>query len=383
MKLRILVMLVLLLIVAVASIGFSGVQQNRTFVSVDGPSLNAKMETAIRLGRSNSSTPFWTAYTFDVRPGISVDAERRNFNGQTMLFSDTSIAIGTVNGITAETRNLGVFLLHEQNNGNLTRVEIYNLDRKREYSGYPVYWLGRAGNEESLTYLRSLINPDQSTRISENLVVSIALHDDMRTAGILKDFIHNSTRQRMRSTAVFWLGQIGGEQQFLMDIVKNERENTEVRKEAALSIGVSKDKNSILALQKLYGDVTSHEVKEQIIFAAYANDDDRESLNFLIKTGESDSDREMRRKAIFWLGQKASQRTRETMGSDGKDADPETEVQKQAVFAVSQRRRDEAVPLLIKIARTHPKAEVRKQAIFWLGQIDDERALELFKEILK
>ncbi|HEY7545374.1 MAG TPA: HEAT repeat domain-containing protein [Blastocatellia bacterium] len=50
---------------------------------------------------------------------------------------------------------------------------------------------------------------------------------------------------------------------------------------------------------------------------------------------------------------------------------------------MSQRPKDEAVPLLIKIARTHSKPEVRKQAIFWLGQTGDERALEFFKEILK
>src|SRR6267154_1333860 len=176
MKFRIMLVVALTLFAAGAS--FSGNQQDRSFVTVDGPSLKAKMDTAIRLGRSNSSTPFWTAYTFDVRPGISVDAERSNFNGRTMSFSDTSIAIGTTNGMTAETRNLGVFLLREQNNGNITRVEVYNLDRRREYSGYPVYWLGRAGNEESLSFLRSLINPDQSTRVSENLVVSISLHDD-------------------------------------------------------------------------------------------------------------------------------------------------------------------------------------------------------------
>jgi len=34
------------------------------------------------------------------------------------------------------------------------RMEVYNLERKREYAGYPVYWLGRANNEESLNYLR-------------------------------------------------------------------------------------------------------------------------------------------------------------------------------------------------------------------------------------
>jgi HEAT repeat protein len=63
-------------------------------------------------------------------------------------------------------------------------------------------------------------------------------------------------------------------------------------------------------------------------------------------------------------------------------SDDDTEVQKQAVFAISQRPRDEAVPLLIKIAKTHSKPAVRKQAIFWLGQTGDERALEFFKEVL-
>ena len=65
---------------------------------------------------------------------------------------------------------------------------------------------------------------------------------------------------------------------------------------------------------------------------------------------------------------------------DSSDAD--TEVQKQAVFAISQRPKDESVPLLIKIAKTHASPAVRKQAIFWLGQTGDERAVDFFKEIL-
>ena len=90
----------------------------------------------------------------------------------------------------------------------------------------------------------------------------------------------------------------------------------------------------------------------------------------------------MRKQALFWLGQRAGQRSLEVLGNVVEKTDDDTEVQKQAVFAISQRPRDEAVPVLIKIARTHPKAEVRKQAMFWLGQTGDERALEFFKEIL-
>ena len=64
------------------------------------------------------------------------------------------------------------------------------------------------------------------------------------------------------------------------------------------------------------------------------------------------------------------------------DQDPDTDVKKKAVFALSQLPKDEGVPLLIKVARTNPNPEVRKQAMFWLGQSKDARATDFFAEIL-
>ena len=58
------------------------------------------------------------------------------------------------------------------------------------------------------------------------------------------------------------------------------------------------------------------------------------------------------------------------------------EIQKQAVFALSQHRDDDAVPLLIRIARAHRDPEIRKTAMFWLGQTEDARAVAFFEEIL-
>jgi HEAT repeat protein len=66
-------------------------------------------------------------------------------------------------------------------------------------------------------------------------------------------------------------------------------------------------------------------------------------------------------------------------------ADPrgDREIRKQAVFALSQRERNEGVPALIRVARTNPDPELRKTALFWLGQSEDPRALDLFEEILR
>jgi HEAT repeat protein len=64
------------------------------------------------------------------------------------------------------------------------------------------------------------------------------------------------------------------------------------------------------------------------------------------------------------------------------DGGADREVRESAVFALSQRPRDEGVPALIRIAKQNPDPELRRKAIFWLGQSDDPRALTLFEELL-
>jgi HEAT repeat protein len=65
------------------------------------------------------------------------------------------------------------------------------------------------------------------------------------------------------------------------------------------------------------------------------------------------------------------------------EQDPDTEVKKKAVFALSQLPKDEGVPLLIKVARTNKNPAVRRQAMFWLGQSKDPRAIDFFADVLK
>lgn len=361
--------------------------QREGFIPVEGTNLRSKIDLAVRQGRAKQ-TRFWTAYSFDVRPGVAVDVEIRDGHGSTTIFSGTSVSVGS----NIETRNLGVFALHEPSDGSIVRVEVYNLDRSREYGGYPVYWLGRAANEESLSFLKGFVESNQIGDATKHSIVAIALHDDPRVGGMLEDFVRQSKVEKVRTSAVFWLGQIPGHTPFLVDLVRNQQESTKLRKEAAFAIGVSKEPGAIAALEALYPTAGDREVKRQIIFAASINNSDKrstsanrnndEGVDFLIKVAESDPDRELRKQALFWLGQTAGKRGLEVLGNVVEKSDDDTEVQKQAVFAISQRPKEEAIPLLIKIAKTHSKPAVRKQAMFWLGQTGDERALEFFKEIL-
>lgn len=74
--------------------------------------------------------------------------------------------------------------------------------------------------------------------------------------------------------------------------------------------------------------------------------------------------RRTRRQAVFWLGQAAGDVATRGLTDLVDDAAVDRAVKEQAVFALSQRPRDEGVPALIRVARTHRDREVRRKALF-------------------
>src|ERR1044072_4262033 len=103
----------------------------QSFTAVEGADLMSKLEAAQARARTRQ-TPYWSAYTFDVRPGVAIDPEVREFRGNMNQIGDTTVFVGTTpDGLPVETRSLAVFLLREPVGNQITRLEIYNLERKR------------------------------------------------------------------------------------------------------------------------------------------------------------------------------------------------------------------------------------------------------------
>jgi hypothetical protein len=96
----------------------------------------------------------------------------------------------------------------------------------------------------------------------------------------------------------------------------------------------------------------------------------------------ADVPRGTRNQSVFWLGQAAGDAATAGLKDIVTDNSVDREVRESAVFALSQRPREEGVPALIAVARTNRDPEIRKKALFWLGQSHDPRALDLFEEIL-
>jgi hypothetical protein len=121
---------------------------------------------------------------------------------------------------------------------------------------------------------------------------------------------------------------------------------------------------------------------EKAIFPATLADSADIWPAFLRIARNSDLPRGTRTQTVFWLGQAAGDAATQNLKDIVVDNGVDREVRESAVFALSQRPREEGIPALIAVARTNKDPEIRKKALFWLGQSHDPRALDLFEELL-
>jgi len=349
----------------------------QSFTAVEGADLMSKLDSARDRARAKQSA-YWSAYAFDVRSGVAVDAAIREFHGSINTMGDTSVFVGTTaDGQTVETKNLAVFLLRDASN-QITRMEIYNLERKREYSGYPVYWLGRANNEESLNYLRALAAAAPLDALSERAVLGIALHDDQRVGGMLKSFVSTSPNQKIRSNAVYWLGQVGGETAFLASLVKNESEDRKLRRTAAYSIGQGHDRDVMTTVKSLYEEVKIVEIRQGLINAAGDADDKQTAFTFLLNIAKNDADWESRRSAVRNLGRfQREDAIDELMKIFTNDTN--LDIKRTALRALAETKSPRAQARLLEVAKTDANPELRKQAIRVMSERGESAVDDLFK----
>ncbi|MBC7932438.1 MAG: HEAT repeat domain-containing protein [Rubrivivax sp.] len=358
-----------------------GAIQTPKFTPVEGADLKSKMDDAARRAKATGQTPFWTAYGFDVRPGVAVDPGGIEFQGSMQSMGDTSVFIGTSNGVAVETPDLAVFILREPGRGDaaITRMEVYNLRRLREYSGYPVYWAGRAGNEESLTYLRGFAESSQKPALQERATLAIALHDDARVRPLLKGLVSSSRSVQVRSTAVFWLGRSGGEVPYLAGIVRDDKEDKDLRETAAHAIGASRDREALDTLQSLYATLKIGDVRKAIIHAVADNENREAAYAFLLKVARSDPEGDARAQAVHRIGdgwgEAAIDELMKIYASDR-----EEDVRQSVIHVLADMAGARAEGKLVEIARGDRSSEMRQQAIHRLGERGTESS---FAELTK
>lgn len=125
----------------------------------------------------------------------------------------------------------------------------------------------------------------------------------------------------------------------------------------------------------------SGKIAEQAIFPATLADSVTPWPRLLKLARNEDRPSAVRKQAVFWVGQAASEEATKGLADVVEDDSGDREVRKAAVFALSQQKSN-GVESLLRIARENKDKEIRKQAIFWLGQSKDPRALDFFESVL-
>lgn len=218
--------------------------------------------------------------------------------------------------------------------------------------GQPLFWMETSDDAASLALLRRLYADVAEDDLREDLLGAIALHDNRREAlAFLRAVLAGRDGADVRSQAAFWIGQVD-------------------------------DPADVSLLLQTARDDRSGKVREQAVFAL-SQMHHTAATDGLIDLARKEPDTGVRKQAIFWLGQQASEKALGTLRGLLEDTGTDLEVQKQALFALTQQDDREATPLLIEVARTHPNRHLRKEAIFWLSQQDDPQALEALIALAK
>jgi hypothetical protein len=249
-------------------------------------------------------------------------------------------------------KDLGIFLSYESGRpASLRDVDLSDLELRFDFKGRTFYWLGEAGDEESLGLVKALYVRTEAAKAKEGLLAAAGLHGNPRLAvPFLASVLSSGEADDLRKDAAFWMGQ------------QHDAEGLRTLVRAAKTDG-------------------SREVREGAVFSI-SQVKIPEAADELIALAKGADHADVRKQAIFWLSQIASEKAAPALEEFARK-DGEPDVQEQAIFALSQLPENQGLEPLIKLAKTHPNPRVRKKAIFWLGESRDPRALEALVAIIK
>ena len=205
-----------------------------------------------------------------------------------------------------------------------------------------VFWLSQVPGSTPL--LEEILKGNADEDIKEQALFALSQQSEPRAQQVLREFaLRESESEDLRDRAIFWLGQRrsaenteflrnlysrmknqdlkdkimfslsqqrgAGNEQWIMNIALNPNEDIELRKKAlflAGQMGVA-----IPELSRLYDRMNDTDMREAIIFALSQRQRDPAAMDKLFDIAKNEKDSELRKKAIFWLGQSRDPRVQQ------------------------------------------------------------------------
>jgi hypothetical protein len=182
--------------------------------------------------------------------------------------------------------------------GKLDRLRVLSATCPAE-AATPIRDLGTVMQNDSARWLVGL-----AKQKNEDVLTALAINRGDVARDALSDIARNDTRGETRQQAVFWLAQVRGQEgaDIASSVMFNDKD-PEVREHAAFALSQSETPRAEADLTRLLNTDKDDEVREGAVFALSQLPDER-ATRALIATAENRSlDRELRKKAVFWLSQ--------------------------------------------------------------------------------
>ena len=167
-----------------------------------------------------------------------------------------------------------------------------------------VFWLGQTRDPRAFAALHRVIeNQSEDDRVRAHAVFSLGqgADEDQSQIKYLQSIFPRAS-SRMKEQIFLTMGQEkSGGYAWLLEKARNRDESIEVRKKALFWAGQN-DETPTRDLAAAYRSADDESLKEHAIFVL-SQRKDQAAVDELMRIAQSDPDRRMRSKAMFWLGQ--------------------------------------------------------------------------------
>jgi HEAT repeat protein len=247
---------------------------------------------------------------------------------------------------SAGLRRKAVFLVSQKHTPQTADLllKIARNDPDEEVRQQAVFWLSQVPDERAVDMLQEILRNSKDEELQNKALFALSQHRSGRGNVILREFaLKADASEELRGQAIFWLGQRNntenneflrslysrlnngelkekvlfslsqrrgaGNEKWLMDIAVNPREDIELRKKALFWAGQSGV--GIDEIIPLYSKISDQEMKEQVIFVLSQRNGNPAAVDKLLDIAKNDKNSELRKKAIFWLGQSRDPRVQQ------------------------------------------------------------------------
>jgi hypothetical protein len=168
------------------------------------------------------------------------------------------------------------------------------------------FWLGQSGDPRAFATLHSMIeNTREDERVRAHAVFALSHGDDTPPAefAYLRAIFPRTTSNKVKEQILMGMGEDKSNgSAWLIAKARDTGESIEIRKTALFWAG-QRELTPTKDLVDVYRGATESSLKEHALFVLSQRNDEA-ALNELMRIAQSDSDKRMRARAMFWLGQK-------------------------------------------------------------------------------